>query len=518
MARTATEPAVTAAETISAVVVFFKSTLDSAPDPAAETPTPPLAEAILTPTPKASASITGLDSAVIRRSPAALMVPDSAAARTVLFIETVLRAAPIVTPIAAPSPSAMPSPAPPALESILEESVATTVTDRSVVILERPVMSASVSTNRLFVFPAPAPERATPKAFPFAPWAVPAMVQEVIEAAFVAATVRSPPASETVAPSMTAFTRLGSVAVPISLTAMETPTASETVLLEICPASAPATAKIWPDSRVSTVRLVEEMNAPVPTAAVFFRITVLRANEPAPAKDTGRLPIRLPSEPAERAPLTPTAQARISPPVAVSTKTAPPGLKTVAYSIVALTSDLSVFTEPAAPAANVTVVEAGIATSPETARSFNWSRAETVTPWPAEMDERFASVPVMAAVMVRPANSLKTIAAERAFSPEMTPLAAIVSTSALSVAATRTDGVEPEPPPAVTIEETIRAEAPPPRLVTSTAAPAESGERLDVNAVVTSEPATARMTASVVAVTLTEPPAAETVESEIAAV
>ena len=95
------DPAVTVAETIPAVVVVLSSTVDAAPEPAADTLAPPPATATLTPTPKARASIRCLDSAVRETSPPAVTLPVSIAARAVLVTVTTLLAAPTVTPTAA---------------------------------------------------------------------------------------------------------------------------------------------------------------------------------------------------------------------------------------------------------------------------------------------------------------------------------------------------------------------------------------------------------------------------------
>ena len=251
------------------------------------------------------------------------------------------------------------------------------------------------------------------------------------------------------------------------------------------------------------------------TAAVLRFITVLRAKDPAPTNDTGSEPIRLSPDPVERAPLTPTAQARTMPPTTVSTATSPAVLVTVACSIAAVTRAPTALTDPAAPAAIVAAVEAGIATWPATAVRLVSSRAVTVTPTLAATVDRFASMPVMAAEIVRPVRSLNTSAVERAFSPESTPAAAIVRMSARSAAVTTTrpDSATAASVPAVTLADAIDAVTSPLTVVTSTAAPAESDERSLVNAVVAIEPATARILSSLVAVTSTEPAVATTSES-----
>ena len=251
------------------------------------------------------------------------------------------------------------------------------------------------------------------------------------------------------------------------------------------------------------------------TAAVLWLTTVLRANDPAPTNDTGSEPIRLSPDPLESAPLTPTAQARTMPPTTVATATSPAVLVTVACSIAAVTRAPTRLTDPAAPAAIVAAVEAGIATWPATAVRLVSSRAVTVTPTLAATVDRFALAPVMAAEIVRPVRSLNTSAVERAFSPESTPAAAIVRISARSAAVTTTrpDSATAASVPAVTLADAIDAVTSPPTVVTSTAAPAESDERSEVSAVVATEPATVRNFSSLIAVTSTEPAVATTSES-----
>ena len=171
---------------------------------------------------------------------------------------------------------------------------------------------------------------------------------------------------------------------------------------------------------------------------------------------------------------------------------------------------------PAAPAAMAAAVDAGIATWPATAVRLVSSLADTVTALVAETVDRFDSVPVMAAEIVRPVRSLETTAAERAFWPDSTPAAAIVRRSALSAAvtATRPDSATAPSVPAVTFDEAMDAVVVPPSEVTRTAAPAE---RVDLSpeekAVVAIEPATVRILASLSAVTSTDPAFAVTVES-----
>ena len=330
-------PAATVAERTSARVDVFSVFLTDAPEPAADTPVAPLAAATLRATPKARASICCRDSALIVTSPRAAIVADSTAARTELVTLTTLRAAPTVTPTAAVLPSATPSPAPPALESTRDVSEAVIFTIPSVVTVADPRITASVSTARRLVLPAPAPESPTAAALPLATCPVPAIVQEVIEGLASAATVRSPLARDTVASSISAETWPRFCAVPISLLATDTPTATDRAFEETCAARAPATALMAPESSASTVRLLAVTFALPATVAFTSRTTVFKANEPAPTNDSGSAPVTPLPEPVERAPLTPTAQALIVPPVAAWTVTAPPVLVTVARSMVAVT-------------------------------------------------------------------------------------------------------------------------------------------------------------------------------------
>jgi hypothetical protein len=161
-------PAETVADSTSARVVVRIVLVTDAPEPAADTPTPPVADATLIPTPKAKEAICCFDSARTVTLPPASAVATSIAARTEFVTVTTLRAAPIVTPTAAALPSVMPRPAPPALESIDDVSVAVTVMARSVVTQASSVITASVSTATKFVLPAPAPARPTAVASAFA--------------------------------------------------------------------------------------------------------------------------------------------------------------------------------------------------------------------------------------------------------------------------------------------------------------------------------------------------------------
>ena len=510
----ASDPAVTVDERISAVVVVASVVLTKAPDPATETPVdPPTATLIATPNP--SEATLCFDSARSETSPRAATVDESMADRTEFVTSTTLRAAPTVTPTAADFPSVTPSPTPPALASTFDSSVATMLTAPSVLTALEPEMAASRSTARRFVLPAPAPERPTAAPSPLATCPVPAIVQDVIEGFALALTVRSPPSSVTFASSTTALTLPRDVAVPISLFATDMPAASDTVFPENWAASAPATAKMSPESSAVTESDFDVTVAFPRTAAVSRRTTVLSANDPAPTNETGSEPSMPPPELPDSAPLTPTAQASTLPSASVATVTSPPRHVTVACSIAAVTSTSTLFTAPAAPAETAADFEAGIATWPATARRFVSSRAETVTPRLADTVERRASVPVTRAETDRPERSLNTSAVESAFWPDITPLAAIVSRSGRSAAMTMT---RPEVSttgsvPAVTLEETIDAFVSPPSEVTSTAAPAESAERSPERAVVASDPATVRIFASSIAVTSTEPAVAVTAES-----
>jgi hypothetical protein len=133
----------------------------------------------------------------------------------------------------------------------------------------------------------------------------------------------------------------------------------------------------------------------------------------------------------------------------------------------------------------------------------------------ANTAERFVGVPVIVAETVRPAKWLNTRAVERAFSPDITPAAAIERISALSAAvtSTRPDSATAGSEPAVTLDDAIEAFVSPPSKVVRIAAPAESEERSEVIAVVAIDPATVRIFASFTAVTSTEPAVAVTIES-----
>ena len=325
-------PAVTVADTISAVVAVPRVTVDDAPEPAADTARPPFALATLMPTPKARASICCLDSAVSEMSPPAATLPVSIAARTVFVTSTSLLAAPTVTPTAALLLSTIPSPAPPALELTFEVSVAVTMMPASVVTFAEPVIVASVSIATVFVLPAPAPERPTAIPSDMATCPVPAIVHEVIVGLAVAVTVTSP-VSTTVALSMVAVTAARSSCVPISLFATETPAATEIRLSVALAAMAPATALTVLESSALTVRLFAVTFAPLRTAAVLVLTTVLTANEPAPTNDMGGVSTP-PVELRESAPLTPTAQAFIVLFSIASTLTSPPTLVTEEPSLI----------------------------------------------------------------------------------------------------------------------------------------------------------------------------------------
>ena len=332
MAATVTDPpASTVAERISATVAVVNAAVTDAPEPAADTPTPPPeVAAMLIATPKARASISGFDSARSDTSPPTKTVADSTAVRTELVTVIVFLAAPTVTPTAAPSPRTTPRPAPPAFESTADVSVAVTITALSVVTVAEPEMIATVSIARRFELPAPAPASPTVRPLPFATCPVPAIVHDVIDGRVVAVTTASPPSSQTIEPSILASTRARDESVPISLTATDTPAATDTVRFEPWAASAPATATISPASSAVTVR-DRAMTCALPaTVALTPRTIVFSENDPAPTNATGRLPSTPPSEPVERAPLTPTAQALIVPPVLASTLTSPSVLVTAA--------------------------------------------------------------------------------------------------------------------------------------------------------------------------------------------
>ena len=507
-------PAVTSAESTSAVVEVASVAETIPPEPAADTPPAP-APATLTPTPKASAPIDCFDVAATDTSPPAPIEESSTAARTVFVTETTFRAAPAVTPTAAELPSVIPSAAPPALESSAERSVAVTVTALSVVTLAALVMAASVSMASRLVLLAPAPASPTAAASPFDTCPVPAIVHDVTAGFAVAVTATLPPVVAIVASSTSACTVPRDASVPISLTATDTPAASDKVLVPTPAARAPATAKMPPASKALTARALDVTDALLRTAAVVCRTTVLSANDPAPTKATGSEPSRLPPEFPERAPLTPTAQALMVPPLTASTVTSPPAHKAVAFSIAAVTSTPSVLTDPAAPAETAALVEAGIATWPDTAVRFVSSLASTATALLADTVDRFAAVPVIVAETTRPVRSFNTSAVERAFCPDNTPLAAIVRMSALSAAvtATRPDSATAGSKPAVTFDELIEAFVAPLMVVMRMAAPAESVDLSLVKAVVAIEPATVRILASLLADTSTDPAGAVTLES-----